>query len=105
MSRINMSMFTNLNEMTAQEFDVIKKSEQYEIFSQTSVNKFIEEASNLLEKGENNELTEEGFEKLDLIKAELGTLSVVTVLGEDFKKSIMYLRKKQVASEENKTEE
>ena len=95
MSRINMDMFLNKNEITREEFSLIEKSEKYEVYSQKAVIKFIEDGSELIEKGENNELTEEGQNKLDIIKSEVMSLIPVWVLENDFTKNLFYVREKK----------
>lgn len=92
MPHINLSMFQNRNEITRDEFSLIEKSERYEVYTQAAINKYIEDGSELLEKGENNELTDEGQNKLDIIKSELSSLTRVVVLNNDFSKDVYFVR-------------
>ena len=101
MSAINLDLFTNRNEITSDTFEEIKKSEKYEIFSQKSITKFIEDTANTLEKGENDELSEGEQAKLDIAKAQVLTLSPIVVLtnkgdngSNDIQKSVYYIREK-----------
>ena len=102
MSAINLDLFTNRNEITADTFEDIKKSQRYEIFSQKSIQKFIEDTANTLEKGETDELSEGEQAKVEIAKAQILTLSPIVVVenikaenfSDEIKKSVYYIREK-----------
>jgi ABC-type branched-subunit amino acid transport system ATPase component len=94
-------MFTNRNEITKDQFEDIKKSEKYEIYSQASIAKFIEDTTNSIEKAESGDLKEGEQEKLDIAKAQVLTLSPIVVLenigggvSNEIQKSVFYIREK-----------
>ena len=95
---LNLEMFTNKNEITKDQFEDIKKSEKYEIYSQASIAKFIEDTTNSIEKAESGDLKEGEQEKLDIAKAQVLTLSPIVVLNNEgdnqITKSVYYIREK-----------
>lgn len=87
---------SNLNEIHKSDFDTMVALNGLEVFNHAAVNAFFNQFGNILEKGEENELTSEDKSNMALIKAEINSLKRHVVINDKFEKSIAYTRPIQV---------
>lgn len=93
---------SNPKEMTRGDFEKMIKIHDIDVFESKKV-EFLQKALNdTLEKSEKGELSEENKlsdeekNNSEIVKAELDSLEKITVLNDDFSKSIFFVREKQV---------
>ena len=78
---VNINSFTNKNEISRKDFDELVKAGNLEVYSQDSLQKYVESVASLIEKGEEGgELTSEEKDGIEIAKAEIGNLQKVVVV-------------------------
>lgn len=97
-SLINFAGFTNITKaMTETQFEALKKSGKYEIYHKDGMFRYLKDLGSKLDEMDENvekagEFSRE--EVIDMVKGELATLSIFTVVKADGKTERIYMRKK-----------
>ena len=95
-TRENQFEISNIDDIYKGDFDTMVKLEGLEVFNLATVTKYYDQFGNILQKGEENELTEQDNSTMALIKAEVDSLKRWVVLDDKFQKSVMFTRVSQV---------
>lgn len=95
--QLNYSNFTNLDEITKGEFETLVNENNLEVYTQESLNKYIEDVASLMQKGEEGgELTSEEKDSIEKARVEVQQLTkhtVVDVVAGNIVKVPFYTRK------------
>ena len=86
---IDINKFSNLNEITREEFDTLVKGEKYEVLTQQNLLKFTSDFKEELEKSEEPLPVSETIE---LLKAEIGGFNQIKVRENDLSLSVYFIR-------------
>jgi len=87
---------SNPNEITKGDFLKAVKIHDYDIIESKKYDMLKKTLNETLEKSEKDELSKEEKDNSEIVKSELDSLNKITVLSEDFTKSILYVREKQI---------
>lgn len=95
--QLNYNNFTNLDEITKSEFETLVNESGVEVYTQDALNKYIEDISSLMEKGESGgELTSEEKNSIEKAKVEVQQLTkhtVVDIIAGNIVKVPFYTRR------------
>lgn len=81
MRKLNIATFTNQNEISKHDFEALVKSEELEVYTLDAIKKYIDDTTNLIEKGEEGgELSSEDKEKINIAKSEISNLNKIIVV-------------------------
>ncbi len=92
---------SNPGEITRGDFEKMVKIHDVDVFESKKVELLQKALSDTLEKSEKDELSTEEKNNSEIVKAELDSLEKITVLNDDFSKSIFFVREKQVDFDED----
>lgn len=87
---------SNLNEIYKGDFDQMVAMQGLETFSKAAVDAFYNQFGDILQKSEENELSSEDKNQMELIKAEVNSLKMWEVLDDKFNKSVVFTRPSQI---------
>jgi hypothetical protein len=87
---------SNKNDIYKGDFDAMVSFRGLETFTKSQVAGFIKDMDSIIKKGETNELGTGEKEQVDMCKAELDSLTVWNVVGNDNLKTVMFTRESQV---------
>ena len=93
---INMDSFLNKDDITKDQFDKLVKSGKFDIYTPEAINAFNKEINNVLSKGETDSISSETLSEIEMQKDLIKGLAVVTVIGDDLKKSYFFIGESQV---------
>ena len=93
---INMDSFLNKDDITKDQFDKLVKSGKFDIYTPEAINVFNKEINNVLSKGETDSISSETLSEIEMQKDLIKGLAVVTVIGDDLKKSYFFIGESQV---------
>lgn len=97
---INFNSFTNKNEITRKDFDELVKVGNLEVYTQDSLQRYVESVASMIEKGEEGgELTTEEKDNIEIAKAEIGNLQkviVVDTFGGQIVKVPLYIQEPMI---------
>lgn len=92
----NQFEISNIDDIYKGDFDTMVNLEGLEVFNLAAVTKYYDQFGNILQKGEENELTEQDNSTMALIKAEVDSLKRWVVIDDKFQKNVMFTRVSQV---------
>lgn len=78
---INFNTFINTDEISREDFNLLIKGYNLEVYTKESLQRYVEDISNLIEKGEEgSELSESDRVSIEFAKSELQNLKKYTVI-------------------------
>ena len=92
---------TNSNELIREDFNKMVTINDFEVFSDQKVKVLQVNLDKIIEKSEKDELSEQDNDTSKILKAEIGSLLKFTIVNDDFSKSVLYVRPKQIGTKED----
>ena len=92
----NEFIISNPQEVYKGDFEDMLKVGNFEVFSKSQIDTFLDDLGSVLEKAESSELNEEDKRKIEIAKSEVGSFSKFEVIDNEFNKSLKYVRPRQI---------
>jgi len=94
-------LFTNLNEMTVEEFTKAKEMNGWDSYDELTVSKWYKAVNETIQKGEVNQLSEKDVSSIEKARENFDNFQKVIVVGKGgIKRNIYVLDKKEEPKEE-----
>jgi hypothetical protein len=102
---MNTFEISNPQEIYEGDFNDMLKKGDFEVFSKSQIDSFLNDLGSILEKAEHSELDDDDKDKIEIAKAEIASFSKFTVLDNEFNKSLKYVRTRQIEWDKGEGEE
>lgn len=98
---MNEFVIDNPHEIYKGDFDDMLKRGDFEVFSKSQIDSFLDDLGNALEKAEFSELDDIDKENIEIAKSEVASFNKFSVIDNEFNKSLFYVRPRQIEWEQN----